>query len=56
MQYELLIIWQTGEKNIYKYSSEQKAQQGEKNMYKVFGNQILFSCINRSSGAAANNL
>ena len=47
MTYELIVIWETGEKNVYEYNSEQDAQQGEANMKMAFGNQIQWTGINR---------
>ena len=45
--YELVIIWETGEKEITPYNTEQEAEQAESNMFKAFGNQITWSGIRR---------
>lgn len=40
MTYELVIIWETGEKEVYSYTSREKAEMTGREMKKVFGNQI----------------
>jgi hypothetical protein len=43
--YELVVIWETGEKNIYPYRTEADARTGERSMRMAFGNQIAWSGI-----------
>lgn len=45
--YELVIIWNGGDKDITVYESEKDAQIAELNMRKAFGNQIDWSCVRR---------
>ena len=44
--YTLIIIWQTGERSEYEYSTREQAEQGERNMRVAFGNQIEWTGIN----------
>ena len=37
---ELVIIWSTGEKEIFAYTSMERAEKTGREMQKVFGNQI----------------
>lgn len=46
MQYELIIIWDTGEKATETFESYAEALQAEKNMRLAFGRQINWSGIN----------
>ena len=43
--YELIIIWETGEKEIYSYPTRDMAEKTEREMRKVFGNQISWTGI-----------
>ena len=45
MEYELIIIWSTGEKDIQLYSSKEKAEEAVKNYKKAFGGQISWAGI-----------
>ena len=45
--YKLTIIWTTGEKEEYTYSTQEKAKEIEKGYLTAFGQQIQFTCINR---------
>lgn len=45
-QYELIYIWESGEKETAIYNSKRKAQEIEKGLKNVFGKQIIFTCIN----------
>lgn len=45
MKYELIIIWETGEKETYKYNSYEEAKQGADNMKMCFGKQIVWTGI-----------
>ena len=40
MKYELVVIWSTGEKEVYEYDNERDAEKGGANMRKAFGSQI----------------
>jgi hypothetical protein len=40
IMFELVIIWETGEKEIYAYSTLERAERTGREMKKVFGNQI----------------
>lgn len=42
-KYELVIIWETGEKEVHEYESQQLAEQAERGYKKAFGNQIQWS-------------
>jgi len=43
--YKLTIIWYTGEKEIYDYTTREEAEKAELGMRMVFGNQIEWSGI-----------
>lgn len=45
MEYELIIIWSTGEKTIEVCSSKEQAEEGEKNYKMAFGGQISWTGI-----------
>lgn len=47
MKYELVVVWYTGEKEIYEYDSETEAEQGEENMYLAFGRHQLWCCVRK---------
>lgn len=40
MKYELIIIWETGEKEIYTYATEEEAETACRELRTIFGNQI----------------
>lgn len=42
---ELVIIWESGEKDVYQYDSYEEAVKHEIGMRMVFGNQITWSGI-----------
>lgn len=44
--YELVIIWTTGEKETYGYTTREEAEKAELGMRMVFGNQIQWTGIN----------
>lgn len=50
MMYELVIIWDTGEKETALYACIEKALEVEKNLKIAFGKQIAFTCINEKRG------
>ena len=43
MKYELVVIWETGEKEVFEYDSEEKAQESCNGFKKIFGNQIAWT-------------
>ena len=45
--FELIIIWNTGEKEVYTYDSREEAEKIEAGYKTAFGNQIQFTGINR---------
>lgn len=45
IKYELVVIWDSGEKDVYDYETYEAAKQGEANMRMVFGYQIAWTCI-----------
>ena len=49
MMYELIVIWDTHEKDVHVFTSEEAAKNAEKGMKKAFGKQIEFTCINKRS-------
>lgn len=48
MAYDLVVIWQSGEQNIYPYYTEETAERARKNMSMVFGDQISYSYTRRA--------
>lgn len=38
--YELVVVWGTGEMDIYKYNTEEEAENAGRDMKMVFGGQI----------------
>lgn len=50
MKYELVIIWDTGERETALYNTLEKAEKVEKGFYMAFGKQIAFTCINEKRG------
>lgn len=44
-EYELVIIWYTGEKDVHKYFTREEAEKAEHGMRTAFGNQIDWSCV-----------
>lgn len=45
MRYELVVIWETGEKEVHKYNSLGDAKDAENGFRMVFGNQISWTGI-----------
>ena len=41
--FELVVIWETGEKEVYAYSTEERAEHAGREMKKAFGNQIAWT-------------
>lgn len=44
--YELVIIWDNGDKDVYEYSTLEEAEKAELGMRTAFGNQIEWTGIN----------
>lgn len=44
-RYELVVIWDTGEKEVYEYKTEEEAQRLLKDLHFAFGNQISWMGI-----------
>lgn len=44
-RYELVIIWDTGEKEVIPYSTEDKAKEIERGYHRAFGKQIQWTGI-----------
>lgn len=42
MRYELVVVWDTGEKNVYQYETEAEAEAAGHNMKMALGNQIAW--------------
>lgn len=47
MKYELVIIWDNGDRQIFEYDSEEKAEKALAGMYKAFGRHQLWGCVRR---------
>ena len=47
MRYELIVIWETGEKEIHPYASREETEQAADGYKMAFGNQISWTGINR---------
>lgn len=45
--YELIVLWSTGEKDVFEYETKEDAAKGADNMRMAFGNQIQWTGINR---------
>lgn len=43
--YELVVIWVTGEKEVYGYNNKEDAEEAEKGFRMAFGNQISWTGI-----------
>ena len=43
MKTEVIIIWETGEKEIYSYATEEEAETARKELKMVFGEQIAWT-------------
>ena len=49
MEYELVIIWETGEKEVHSYATEKEARTAGKGYKMAFGNQISWIGIRREA-------
>ena len=47
MKYELIVIWETGEKEIFEYATEEEAQESCNDFRKIFGNQVAWAGIRK---------
>ena len=45
MKNELVVIWETGEKEVHKYNNLEDAKEAEKGFRMAFGNQISWTGI-----------
>lgn len=45
MKYELIIIWETGEKETCTYNSKEEAEKIEAGYKMAFGNQLQYTAI-----------
>ena len=45
MKYEAVIVWETGEKEIYPYATEEEARKSVQGYEKAFGKQVAFACV-----------
>ena len=48
--YELVVVWGTGEMDIYEYTTEEEAEKAGQNMKMVFGGQISWYGTRRKAG------
>jgi hypothetical protein len=46
IKYELVVIWDSGEKDVYDYETYEAAKRGEASMRMIFGCQIAWTGIN----------
>lgn len=44
-KHELVIIWETGEKEVHEYENRELAEQAERGYKNAFGNQIQWSGV-----------
>ena len=47
MKYELIVIWETGEKEIFGYATEEEAQVAGNGYSVAFGNQVAWVGIRK---------
>ena len=48
--WELVIVWDSGEKQVFKHDTEEDAEKGGRNMKMAFGNQIQWWGTRRARG------
>ena len=46
--YELVVIWSTGEKEVYTYHTEDRAEKAAQDMKMAFGSQISWTGVRRA--------
>lgn len=47
--FELIVVWDTGEQNIYSYETEEEAMRGAGRMRMAFGEQIRWTGVRRKN-------
>lgn len=47
MIYDLIVCWDDGSIDTFSFTSEEAAATAEKGFKKAFGNQVIFTCINK---------
>lgn len=43
--FELVVIWENGEKDIFTYPTKEKAEKAGQGMQMALGKQIVFYCV-----------
>lgn len=43
MKYELVVVWYTGDTEIFEYNTKADAERGAENMKRAFGNQVTWT-------------
>ena len=46
-KWELVVVWECGDKDVFEYSSEEKAQSGAKTYKWAFGNQVQWCGVRK---------
>lgn len=49
MKYELVVVWATGEREVFSFNNAEDAEFSKHNMEMAFGSQ-LWCCVNRKQG------
>lgn len=49
MKYELVVIWSTGEKQVFGYATESEAEESKRGYEMAFGAQV-WCCVRKRSG------
>lgn len=47
--YELIVLWSTGEKDVFEYETEEEAMRGADRMRMAFGKQITWTGVRKST-------
>ena len=47
MIYDLIVCWDDGNKDTFTFTSERSAEIAEQGFKKAFGDQVVFTCINK---------
>lgn len=47
MRFELVVIWDDGEKEVFSYPTEAEAKEAEDGYHKSFGNQLKWTGVRR---------
>ena len=45
MKYDLIVVWANGDKETYRYDTQELARRAAQNMYTAFGRQIAWTYI-----------